>query len=91
MGLYRGEFEFVAMSPRFPSRNFRHSVSWVTVAQCHKWGDRCSARVTSARNNFGSNLWTSAPNVYFGTEFHWNINFGTEFHWNINFGLRVPK
>ena len=30
-----------------------------------KRDNRCSAR-----NNFGTNLWTSAPNVNFGTEFH---------------------
>jgi len=34
-------------------------------------GNRCSAW-----NNFGKNLWTSAPYVNFGTEFHWNVNFG---------------
>ena len=31
-------------------------------------GNQCSAR-----NNFGANLWTSTPNVNFGTEFHWNV------------------
>ena len=30
----------------------------------------------SGRSMFG-NLWTLAPNVNFGTEFHWNVNFGT--------------
>ena len=39
-------------------------------------GNRCSARVTSATDNFGTNLWTSAPNINFGTEFHWNVNIG---------------
>ena len=42
-----------------------------------KRGNRCSARVTSAQINFGTNLWTSAPNVNFGTKFNWNVNFGT--------------
>jgi len=27
-------------------------------------------------SNFGTNLWTLAPNVNFGTEFHRNVNFG---------------
>ena len=40
------------------------------------WGNRCSARLTSARNNFDINPWTSAPNLNFGTEVHWNVNFG---------------
>ena len=39
-------------------------------------GNRCSARVTSARNHFGTNLRTSAPNVKFGIEFHWNVKLG---------------
>ena len=43
------------------------------------WGNGCSARVTSARNNYGTNLWTSAPNVNFGTGFHWNVNFGINY------------
>ena len=28
-------------------------------------------------SNFGTKLWTSAPNVNFGTKFNWNVNFGT--------------
>ena len=31
---------------------------------------------TFGTSNFGTNLLTSAPNVNFGTEFHWNVNFG---------------
>ena len=27
-------------------------------------------------SDFGTNLWSSAPNVNFGIEFHLNINFG---------------
>ena len=27
-------------------------------------------------SNFGTNLWTSAPNINFGTKFRWNVNFG---------------
>ena len=46
------------------------------IERCPRWGNRCSARVTSARNNLGTNLWTSARNINFGTEFHWNLNFG---------------
>ena len=26
-------------------------------------------------NNFGTNLWTSARNINFGTEFNWNLKF----------------
>ena len=28
-------------------------------------------------SNFGTKLWTLAPNVNFGTKFNWNVNFGT--------------
>ena len=33
-------------------------------------------------SNFGTNLWTSTPNINFGT--NWNVNFGIK-------GLGVPK
>ena len=29
------------------------------------------------KSNFGTNLWTSGPNVKFGTKFGWTVNFGT--------------
>ena len=28
-------------------------------------------------SNFGTKLWTTAPNVNFGTKFDWNVNFDT--------------
>ena len=42
---------------------------------------RCLSMVTVGQSmfgtsNFGTNLRTSAPNIKFGTEFHWNLNFG---------------
>ena len=29
------------------------------------------------RSNFGTKLWTTEPNVKYGTKFGWNVNFGT--------------
>ena len=34
-------------------------------------------------SNFGTNLWTSAPNVNLGSKFNWNVNFGTLLNDNV--------
>ena len=38
------------------------STGFTCVFLYSSWGNRCWARVTSARNNSGTNLWTSARN-----------------------------
>ena len=65
---------FVRGPPRFSFSKI--SLVRVRVRVRSLQGNRYSARVTSARNNFGTTLWTSAPNINFGTEFYWNVNFG---------------
>ena len=60
-----------------PGLDFRLPMTIVMASASYSLlgGNRCSARVISVRNNFGTNRWTSAPNVNFDTEFHWNVNF----------------
>ena len=48
------------LSKKFLARTANFGLGYQIFSFGPKWGNRCSARVTSARNNFDTNLWTSA-------------------------------